>query len=174
MCVKEASAQIMPEFGIRGGINFASFSDSKQEVDSRRVGLLAGVYGTIKIPSIPISIQPEVLYSQKGAEINGVKVKLSYIEIPVLIRMNLASKVSLIPHLYAGPYVGFKFNYEEEPPPADDEIQEKNLDYGLVFGAGFDINKINVGVRYNLGLNEIFEVEEERNNVIAIVAGINF
>lgn len=174
MYVKEAPAQILSEFGIRGGINFASFSDSKQEVDSRRVGLLSGVYGTFKIPLIPISIQPEVLYSQKGAGINGVEVKLSYIEIPVLVRINLASMGSLSPHLYAGPYIGFKLTYKEEPQPSDAEIQVNNTDYGLVFGGGLDIRKINLGVRYSLGFNEILEFEEERNNVIAIVAGINF
>ncbi|NBC67264.1 MAG: outer membrane beta-barrel protein [Bacteroidetes bacterium] len=172
--VKEASAQIMPEFGIRGGINFASLSDSKQEVDSRRVGLLSGVYGTFQIPFIPISIQPEVLYSQKGAEINGVEVNLSYIEIPVLARINLASKVLLTPHIYAGPSIGFKLNYKEEPPPADDEIQINNTDYGLVFGGGFDVRKINLGFRFSIGLNEIFDIEEERNSVIAIIAGIDF
>lgn len=172
--VKEASAQIIPEFGIRSGINFASFSDSKQEVDSRRVGLLAGAYGTFKVPYIPIFIQPEVLYSQKGAEINGVEVNLSYIELPVLVRINLTSKGLLKPHIYAGPHIGFKLNYEEEPPPADNEIQVNNTDYGLVFGGGLDVQKVNLGVRFSIGLNEIFDIEEERNSVIAIVAGIDF
>lgn len=175
ICISEVQAQIVPEFGIRGGVNFASFSDSKQEVDSRRTGLLVGVYLKVPIPVIPVSIQSEVLYSQKGAEINGVEVRLSYIEIPLLVKVDLAREILISPHLYAGPYLGFNLNHEEEPA-GDQEFQDDgvNNDFGLIFGAGIDISRINVGVRYSLGLEEVFEDEEIRNNAISIVAGIKF
>ncbi len=167
--VNKTNAQLLFEYGIRGGVNLASFNDSKQEIDSRRIGILAGVYGKVRISSIPISIQPEVLYSQKGAEINGVEVKLSYIEIPILARVNLSQKGIIKPHIYLGPYLGFNLNYEEEP--SGDLEEANNMDYGLVFGAGINVKKLNVGLRYSLGLKEIFEIEEERNNVIAIIFG---
>ncbi len=170
--VNEVKAQIRPTFGIRGGVNFASFNDSKQAVDSRRIGLLAGLYAVVNIPGTPVSIQPEVFYSQKGVEINNVEVLLNYLEIPLLVRIDFAEMAALSPHIYAGPYLAFNLNYEEEP--AGNLPNTKNIVFGALVGLGIDLNKINFGIRYSLGLEEIFENEEARNTAISIVAGVSF
>ncbi|MCW9705437.1 porin family protein [Fodinibius salsisoli] len=174
----QVKAQTSPEFGIRGGINFASFSNSKQEVDSRRVGLLAGAYAVVPISGTSFSIQPEVLYTQKGAEINDVEIKFSYIEIPVLARIDFATERNLTPHLYLGPYAGINVNAEENPPAQGDiplaEERANDFVYGLTVGGGIDMNSINIGLRYSYGLEEVFKIEGARNTAISIVAGYQF
>jgi hypothetical protein len=171
-----AQLSFLVDFGIRGGISSATFVDSKQEVDDRRTGVMAGVYASVIIPRTPFSIQPELLYSQKGAEINGTTTDLSYIEIPVLAKFNFIKSNTLKSRLYFGPYVGFNINAEENPEsdlgPLEDEV--KNNDFGLTFGADVEIQRINLGIRYSAGLTEVFENEEARNSVISIVAGIGF
>lgn len=175
LCVNNATAQINPEIGIRTGVNFATFSDSKQEVDSRRIGLLIGIYANLPLPirilGNPVSIQPEILYTQKGAEINEVEVRLSYIEVPVLVRLDFSTPGLLSQHIYLGPYVAFNLNYEEEP--AGSLANTNNIVFGAVVGLGVDINRINVGIRYSWGV-DVFEFEEANNSVISIAAGISF
>lgn len=165
--INETSAQTV-ELGLRGGVNIASLADSKQEVDSPRIGLLVGVYGKFTIPGTPLSIQSEVLYSQKGAEVNNVEIKRSYIEIPVFVRADFSSSGVLSPHIYAGPYFGFKLDAE----PANDSTNDN--DFGLTFGVGTGINGFNVGLRYSRGLKEILENEEEKNKAFSIVVGFGF
>lgn len=177
--INQAKAQTAPAFGIRGGVNFASFSDSKQEVDSRRVGLMAGAYAVVPISGTSFSIQPEVLYTQKGAEINDVEINFSYIEIPVLARIDFAAERNLSPHLYLGPYAGINVNAEENPPAQEGlpraEERANNFVYGLAVGGGVDINKINIGLRYSYDLEEAFaELQDARHRAISIVVGYQF
>ena len=161
MFVNQTRAQTTLELGIRGGVNFASFSDSKQEVDSRRIGLMAGAYAVVPISGTAFSIQPEVLYTQKGAGINDVEIHFSYLEVPLLARVNLTSKRKLKPHLYLGPSVSFNLNAEEDPPAQGGDIplakeRANNVVYGLAAGGGMNINRINIGLRYNYDLKEAF------------------
>lgn len=163
--INQTKAQTV-EIGLRGGVNIASLADAKQEVDSPRIGLLAGVYGRVSIPGTRFSIQPEVLYSQKGAEVNNVEVKRSYLEIPVLLRLDFLTSGLLSPHISAGPYFGFKLDAKEE--------STGDTDSGLIFGVGVDINRFNVGLRYSLGLQRVYENDEERNQALSIVIGFGF
>jgi len=176
--INQAKAQTDPAFGIRGGVNFASFNDFKQEVDSRRVGLVAGAYGIFPITGTSFLVQPEVLYTQKGAEINGVEIKFSYIEIPVLVRVNIAAKHQMTPHLYLGPYASFNLNVEEDPPAQGNvpsaEERTNNIVYGLSLGGGVDINSINIGLRYNHDFKNVFDKGGGENTAISIVVGYQF
>jgi len=151
--VNKAKAQLLPEFGLRTGVNFASIGNAKQEVDSRRIGLLAGVYAVIPIMGTSFSIQPEVLYTQKGAEINNVEINLSYIQVPVFARINFTTESILAPHLLLGPYVGFNLTSENS-------FTVNKTVFGLAIGAGIDISSITFGARYSQGLSKVFKTEE--------------
>jgi hypothetical protein len=109
------------QFGIKGGINLATFGGDDKSLDignnnkidpsnrlcfvggiSYRIGLIAG-----------LAIQPEVMYVQRGAiyEISGLEsgysytskttVKGDYIDIPVLVKFNLPIPV-LSPYIEGG------------------------------------------------------------------------
>lgn len=178
MLVNKTQAQTSLELGIRAGVNFASFSDSKQEVDSRRIGFMAGAYAVVPISKTSFSIQPEILYTQKGAEINEVEIHFSYIEIPLLVRVNLASKRQLKPHLYLGPSVSFNLDAEEDPPAQGNiplaEERANNVVYGLAVGGGTNINRINIGLRYNYDFKEAFDLQDAKHSAISIVLGYQF
>jgi hypothetical protein len=172
----KAQLPFLVDVGLRGGIASAGFLDSKQDVDSRRLGLTAGGYANINIPTTPFSIQPELLFTQKGAEINGVDVDLGYLEIPVLAKLNFIKTSKLKSYLYLGPYFGFNLSADEDPPSDDQSLEEitKNSDVGLTFGGEVAFGKTNVGLRYGLGLTEIFENEEEKNSTFSVVVGYTF
>lgn len=166
----EVKAQIKPEFGIRAGVNFASWAGAPVLGDiSPRVGLLVGVYGRIPIPGSSFSIQPEVLYTQKGIRINNFEVHLNYIQIPVFARVDFANQTLLSPHLILGPYLTFKLNNVENPSIYN------NVLYGLAVGAGVDINRISIGIRYSHDIKNFHQgTVEGKNYAISIVAGFRF
>ncbi len=186
LLTNQAKAQV--DFGIRGGVNFATFNDIDANVESR-TGLMIGAYLSYPISNSPISIQPAVLYTQKGATTDGltenniVEVKLDYIEIPVLAKFDYITDGGLTPFVYFGPYIGFNLSADAEytdgdiTPGVDIEDNVKSTDFGIVVGAGLGFGQIDVGIRYSAGLTPIFEDalnSDAKNGVISIAAGLGF
>ncbi len=162
------------QFGIRAGINFATFNNAIDDLDSR-TGLLIGAYYDINIPVIPLSIQPEVTYNQKGAAEGGAEVQVDYIEVPVLAKLSFAPG-PVSPHIYAGPYVGFVLDSKVSSNGVSLDVDNAETDFGGIVGAGIDINagvtSINLGARYGFGLIDAFEGGQGKNGVFSIVGGI--
>ncbi|MCW9708501.1 porin family protein [Fodinibius salsisoli] len=172
------------QLGIKAGFNSANFNDTDASLDSRS-GFTAGLTYDFGIPMSPITIQPGVFYAQKGAKFSGegaeTTTRLDYIEIPVVAKFDfILDNPMLTPHVFFGPYMGFNINAEQEGSAgetsgsADISDEVKGTDFGVVVGAGADITKFNVGVRYSAGLSNAFEEGDGKNGVFSIVAGINF
>lgn len=173
--VSSANAQSPLSLGIRGGLNFANLNNV--DGSEARTGFMAGAYFNFKVPMSPVSIQPEVLYSQKGYEAGGTSVNLDYIEVPVLAKFGFMTAGPVSPNVYFGPYFAFNINAEAEGTLISGNIDDsiKDTDFGVVVGGELDISKFNVGVRYNAGLTKIAEDDSDgKNGVFSIVAGINF
>ena len=165
-----ASAQnstvVGPEFGIKGGVNMSNlYSDSDDINDENALwGFNAGVFAAFPIAD-NVFIQPEILFTTKGAELDydfaGIegtsKFKLSYIEVPLLVRFNLTENFNIHVGGYASYLVNAKikgegdFEFEEELDADDFE----RFDAGLSAGVGVDFNPLSVGLRYNYGLTTI-------------------
>lgn len=175
LVTNQAKAQSPINIGIRGGVNFANLNDTDLDTDGR-TGFMAGVYFNYQIANSPISIQPEVLYTQKGFALGDATAKLGYIEIPVLAKFDWVMDGNITPHVYFGPYVAFNVSAEADGGQFEFDIEDsiKSTDFGVVVGAGVDINRFNIGVRYGAGLTEISDNGDGKNGVLSIVAGIGF
>jgi hypothetical protein len=182
----QAKAQSTVGFGFRGGLNIANINDIDGDVGSR-TGLMIGGYFNFLVPNSPVSIQPEILYAQKGFESGGVTGQLDYVEVPVLAKFDFITDGNITPHVYFGPYIGFNVNANLdgdedliEDNETDIDTATKSTDFGVVVGGGLDFGQFNAGVRYGAGLTEIFEgdfidnISGAKNGVFSIVAGISF
>jgi len=173
-------AQVLPKFGIKAGLNYSTFNNA--DGVEYKAGFLGGVYANINIPGSPAAIQPELLYAQYGANAEGTDGKLSvdYIQIPVLAKFGFgAPGVNIKPEVFFGPYAGFTINSELEDAGFAVDADEvfKNSDFGVVVGAGLQVSKLNVELRYTAGLTDVFEdayADGEKNGAFALAIGINF
>jgi len=163
-----ANAQLTnSKVGIKGGLNISQLSVSGLTEESNVIGYHAGVFARIGL-SPCFGIQPEALFSMKGAELNfgnaiahgGAIFRLNYVDVPVL------AVIKVFPHLnlQAGPYFSYLLNASVKNSSGSDgsdfssEVNEDNfnrIDYGLVAGAGFEFSALNLGVRYIQGLQEV-------------------
>jgi hypothetical protein len=90
-----ANAQTGVKYGIKGGFNGSTFSGADSKGSEYKAGFAAGVFANFGITD-NFSVQPEVLFSQKGASVdnfqgvsaNTLKSTLSYIDVPILLRYN--------------------------------------------------------------------------------------
>ena len=154
--------------GIKGGYNLSAVSfDGAGETDQRH-SFHIGVYGESFI-SESFSIQPELIYSQQGYVIrdgNGTFTqKLNYINLPLMLKAYPSQNF----FLEAGPQIGLAVLHKEEYDGLFSTTQEydpNSFDWGLNFGGGFKTDSgISLGVRYHLGLGDLYDEGKAYNRV---------
>lgn len=152
------------EFGVKGGFNMSNLYQSEADDNNVLYGFNAGVYATLPISDF-IAIQPEILFTTKGAELDynnafasgNAKFKLNYIEVPLLVRVNITKNFNVHAGGYASYLVSSKvtgdgdFNFDQEVDTDD----LNKFDAGLAAGVGVDFNPISIGLRYNYGLTTV-------------------
>ena len=178
---QNANAQLLPELGIKGGVNLATINNTNGA--ETKTGLLAGAYIRIIIPASPMAIQPELLFAQYGANVEGSDnfFTLDYIQVPVLLKFGFGIPAAPIrPNVFFGPYMGFNTKAELEDGTGNSlNIDQfvKDIDFGVVVGAGLDVSKFRLGLRYTAGLTNLYEddfEDGEKNGAIALTVGIAF
>ncbi len=184
-----------PHIGLKGGLNFSDLYTSDAQKDRMLVGFHAGVYAQLPITR-RISIQPELYYTTKGAEVtyNNVFVQgvaryhFNYIELPILLSVNLVENFNL----QFGPYIAYLVNGKttNESSNSNSFDFEKNLntddynrfDAGITLGGGIDIGALGLGVRYCYGLTTVgkertylgqpYTLPDSKNGVIAFYLSV--
>jgi len=172
-----------------GAIVGATFSSLRgiDGLDSRS-GLIGGL--SLVLPSSgPLSLQPELLLTHKGAKgsTSGAEgLRLHYAEVPLLLRLTLARDGMVHPHLYAGPYFGIQIDCTVSGSSGDCDdvpgISTKTVDVGGTLGGGVDVDfgplVLTGGLRYGFGLSKVadFDIDtvqqSARNGTFAIYAGV--
>lgn len=190
-----SETSLSPKFGIKAGVNLTNMYVQDVSDENMKVGFNAGFFAKLPITR-GFSIQPELLYTSKGAKetydnfIQGegeYRFNLNYIELPVLAVINLAKNFNV----HVGPYVAYLADVNIKDLEDNGTINEisdldtdnfKRIDYGVVGGLGIDISNFTLGARYSYGLREIGEsgslsgelTKDSKNSVISLYIGFGF
>lgn len=153
--------------GIKGGLNVSNLITDDVSDKNARYGFHAGVYGQL-FANEGFAIQPELNFSTKGNKVttnfgiidHETKFNLSYLDVPILAVFKLGNAAEIHAGAYWAYLVGA--NIDSDGDLGDDfvRLDRDNFDdwdYGLVGGIGFNLGDIQLGARYNYGLNEIAE-----------------
>ena len=143
--------------------NFLSDDDEATD-ENILYGFNAGVYATLPISDF-VAIQPEVLFTTRGSKLEynsdiasgDAKFKLNYIEVPLLVRVNITKNFNLQAGGYASYLVSSKLT-GDGAADFDEDIDTDDLnkfDAGIVAGVGVDFSPISMGDRYHSGLTTI-------------------
>ena len=157
--------------GIKGGYNLAAVKFDGEGETGQRHGFHVGIYGESFINK-SFSIQPELLYSQQGYEIKNnsgtFTQKLNYINLPVMFKVYPSKNF----FLEAGPQIGLAISHKEEFNSefnlfdSSKEYEPNNFDWGFNFGGGFKTNSgVSLGVRYHLGMADLYDGGKAQNRV---------
>jgi hypothetical protein len=183
-----ANAQTAPRFGVKAGVNYTKFSGDGTDVlgdPEYKFGAVGGLAANFGL-SESLSIQPELLYSMKGAELKGgvledFNFKLNYLELPIFFRYTLADGAG--PFLQAGPQVGYLLNTKisdgdgNEIKGDNDDFQKLELGYAAAIGYQLE-SGLSIEGRFNGGINSIGKDDDAydqiRNRVFSIQLGYMF
>ncbi|MEX2604497.1 MAG: porin family protein [Gracilimonas sp.] len=161
MALGSANAQNI-NIGVKGGLNSYSMeSNNNIEFDSK-IGLNFGLLGHTHLNEY-FALQPEIVYSMQGAKSGNTNVKLSYINVPILVQYMFDNGF----RIQTGPQLGFMMNAEIENNNSTINIEEnyKSIDLGLSVGASYVHTPTGFGIdaRYNHGISDISESSNNKS-----------
>lgn len=168
-----AQSQLI-RFGVKAGPNFANFSGGVNGIDyTSRTSFHAGALVQIK-PFDNFALQPEVLYSSVGADVEGVgDFDLDYISVPIMARFFVVTDRLSID---AGPQFSFLVKgadvvFDEVAGDADSE----SFDFAVAGGVTLNVvSGLFVSGRYSIGLTEASKEAEVKNAVFQLSVGYTF
>lgn len=170
--------------GIKFGRAFSKFDDSEDSgVEyERRSDWTGGLFTRFGFG--PLALQPEVLYTRRGAKARGEgvvgepEIRITYIEAPVLLRLGRGATA-----LYGGGYGAVQLDAEAfdsaDPDATEVDVSDdlEELDYGIVFGLGIGFGKFEIDGRYTLGLRNLVKdpgAPEIKNRGLSVFGAFTF
>jgi hypothetical protein len=158
--------------GLLGGLNSAQLV-SDDETSDRRNSWMFGAYAEVGLGGL-FSLRPELLIAEKGGQESlgpiDLTAKLRWLQVPVLLRLDIATSGPVNPYFELGPAVSFRIGCELEgefggqsaSADCDDlealEIEAdpvKKTDVSAIIGAGLRFGRWGLGVRYDHGLADL-------------------
>ena len=186
LLVPGASARAQGQIGAIVGATLSTLRGI-DGLDSR-TGLIGGL--SIVLPSTgPFAMQTGALFVSKGADgsTNNVDaIQIDYVEVPLLLRLGLGVGTGPSPHIYAGPYFGYKLDCSVQGTSADCDdvpgVSTKSVDIGGIVGGGLDFAfgplVLTAGLRYGFGVSNVADFEfgsvreSAKNGTFAIYTGL--
>jgi hypothetical protein len=176
--------------GLKAGANYSNISGDLQNEDvyQNKFGFNGGLTANFSLTDDGfLSIQPELLYSQKGyqyrdeeyTDLLGRKIKnkgsrhFNYLDLPVLLKINAGGLF-----FEGGPQLsyllGIRDNTERSVNGAETEgwrkIEKDNLaelEIGYAAGVGFQAtNGVSLGLRYNGSINDLAKSDPNNDELV--------
>lgn len=151
--------QAQINFGVKGGLNLSEASFSKADFKKDNfTGFFIGPMAEFKIPVVGLGLDGALLFSQRGIEVEGTKIKQNGLDIPINLKYSIGLGSLLGVYLAAGPDFYFDFEKNKQVWDADDyriRTDKKRTEVGINVGAGVKlVNHLQVGFNYNIPLGD--------------------
>ncbi|WP_299530439.1 porin family protein [Ulvibacterium sp.] len=160
-----AFAQKGSGLGIKAGLNynangdyFESVGDAARNPD-RNVGYHIGLFGKLEISRL--YLRPELVYTKTKSDYDGNDFDMSKLDVPVLLGAKIIGPL----HVFAGPSFQYILNTEFDGIDIDDV--ENDFTVGLNIGAGVNLGKLGVDIRYERGFSNN-EAEFVNTNITSV------
>ena len=167
--------------GFKVGLNMANLTGDI-DGNAMKMGIAGGVFMTYTF-SPGVAMQPEVMYVMHGTKEDGGdgKIKLDYIDVPILFKYSFPTEGNFKPNLFAGPMVGLLMSAKMD----DNDIKDgmKDINFGAAFGIGatmqMETMAVTMDARYTLGLTNTLDIPDEvdvswKTGDISIMLGLAF
>jgi opacity protein-like surface antigen len=195
-----SAAHAQTLFNVRLGPTFASRETNQVSFESKS-GMQVGGGGGFRLGSGPLTLNPSVIIVGKmtktGSKSSGGenRLKLQYIEFPLLAALSIAPKHRISPFIEAGPVldmetrcrVEFVTEFTKDEVGCDintsETIDRHKIDFGVSAGAGFDFRmaderRLSLEGRYTHGFSNISASDDPsltlRNRAVSIYLAYYF
>jgi hypothetical protein len=180
-------------FGVKGGLNMTDVTGDDAPEASMKMGFGGGIFFNYAFTEL-FAVQVEGLYMMKGATEDVTEEDLTfeaswninYIEIPLLLKVNIPTEGKIKPAIFAGPTFGFLMSAEVEVEGETVDIKDEleSMDIGILGGAeiGYKMEKgmLFLSASYEIGMMSIAKTEGDeeevdvKNSNIGVYLGYGF
>ncbi len=177
------------QVAVKAGVNFSNmlFEEDENSIEdlarNGAVKFTGGLSFILPLGDV-VALQPELLYTQKGAEstytILGEEfttdLNYNYLDIPLLLRVDIGDThgEGLGIYVNGGAYLGYAFSGKStaETPVGtvetdiefDDADDQRRIDYGFALGGGLTLGNLFFDLRYNHGTNNLLDDDASNSN----------
>ncbi|MFI8602848.1 outer membrane beta-barrel protein [Cellulophaga baltica] len=160
-----AMAQTEPGFGIKAGLNygangdyFDSAEDAYKSPDSN-VGYHVGIFGKF---GEQIYFRPELVYTKTKSDYENNSLDMSKLDAPLLIGFNVIGPLTV----FAGPSLQYILDTDYDGITFGDV--KNDFTVGLNIGAGVNLGKLGIDLRYERGFSENEITAINNNNLLSV------
>lgn len=161
--------------GVKGGVLFSSFSQAKSDYKSS-----AGWQGTLFLGGNRpggVGVATELTYAKKGSKLGSNTTDTYYLEIPLLLRVNMGSSnrnSGAIVYALAGPAADILLKAQLNN--LDVKSNYSSLDWNVIGGVGVEVSRLIVEGRFNWGLKNVLEGPGNalKTRSFALLGGLRF
>lgn len=174
-------------FGAKGGVNINKISGSSYK-DGFNYNFQAGVFLQFNF-SNRFGLQPEVNFVQSSSEFSNdandiyydlflggsqKKSKLNYLEVPVLLNINVGESKRV--KLQIGPSYGGLLKQTTDSLKNNGDLY-KNAEWAAIGGIFIQLPFVNLGARYKMGLTDLNAIDNRqswKSQSIQVFVGVTF
>ena len=144
-------AQAGSGFGIKAGLNYNGNGDYFNSVENafenpdRNAGFHVGVYGKL---GNRIYLRPELVYTSTTSGYDEGDLKIQKLDVPLLVGTKIIGPL----HAFVGPSFQYILNSKFDDVTIDDIDNDLTLGFNL--GAGVNLGKFGIDLRYERGFTE--------------------
>jgi hypothetical protein len=190
---KPTQSSRLATVGILAGMSLTTLAGKDAADDlERRTRPLAGVFVVIDLAT-RIQLEIDALYSAKGFRSPGTTshadFSLGYLELPALLRVNLAPNSRVQPFIAAGAAFGYRVACDVstvtptisgslgcDDVVVSDPLNVSTTDFSGVLGAGVDIlagpARFTLATRFTRGFTSVFDGRKNHNEAFSIYVGV--
>ncbi len=158
-------------WGVKAGVNISSVAIDGGDDYASKAGFHVGGLAHIHLNK-NWALQPEAVFSTQGGkddDNDDIKLKLNYINIPLLVQYMTADGF----RLQTGPQLGILLSAESKIGDIETDVNDdlSTIDFSWSFGAGYLFpSGFGIDARYNHGISNISDDEtfEARNRVFQV------
>jgi hypothetical protein len=172
--------QLNLKIGPKVGFNASKLHTNLDSISSQfKSGFQFGIFVRM---GKKVYLQPELYYTTQGGvfkssnQIVKQDIKLGSLDVPVLIGVSFINNNLLNVRVLAGPVASFVVNKKIKDSGVIDPIKDadiKDINWYIQAGAGVDIWKLTLDIRYQIGLNKIIN-DVSYQDVLNRTQTINF
>ncbi len=157
-------AQAGSGFGIKAGLNYNGNGDYFNSVENafenpdRNAGFHIGVYGKL---GNRIYVRPELVYTSTTSGYEEGDLKIQKLDVPVLVGTKIIGPL----HAFVGPSFQYILNSKFDDVTIDDI--DNDLTVGFNLGAGVNLGKFGIDLRYERGFTEN-EISFINSNIVNV------
>lgn len=144
-------AQTGPAYGIKAGLNYNANGDYFESAQTaaqnpdRNIGYHIGIFGKL---GNQVYLRPELVYTRTKSDYNDGDFKMSKLDLPVLVGTKIIGPL----HVFAGP--AFQLILDTEFDGITIDNVKNDFTVGLNIGAGLNLGKFGVDLRYERGFSK--------------------